>query len=289
MIGAPHHVYIDSDYALSGDCGNFNYAFNLPKNRVFDSVAVLQASIPKSYYVVREGLNTIVLTEGASSVTITITAGNYSMESFRVTLQAALNSNSPHSWVYTITRPTVTTAVSTGKYTFGVTGNTSQPSLYFPAQSLLYKQCGFNWNSTNTFVAGSIVSRNVVNFNTVQAVIIKSDMIEGSGTNSVHGASVLQEVYSFNVYDYSTIGFQTTDSITNAKKLKANDFTIANFTITDLDDQIIDFNGQSMNMSLLFFKRSTYDEMALLDLKMRYYQDLTAKQQPTTQPPEQKQ
>ena len=280
MLGKTHHVYVDSDYRVSGTAGSFSYRINIPRDRLFDSVAVLQASLPKSYYLVRSGVNTIQLREGANTVTITIPPGNYSMASFRSVLQAALIANSPTGYSYTISQPVTTTQASTAKYTFTVSGNGGvQPSIIFPAGSNLYQQCGFDEASTNSFVADSLTSTNVVQFNTITGLMIKSDLIEGSGTDLVHGSAVLQEIYSFNVYDYANIGFQNTAPYLSAKKIKSSPTDLVNFYITDTDDNVIDFNGGSLNFSLVFFRQDDYHDYALKDIKMRWYQELMDKRQ----------
>ena len=296
MLGRPFYAFVDSDYSTSGDTGDFNYGIDLPSSHDFDSVVLLQGSFPKSYYMVRAGHNTLTLTEGVSSATITLTAGNYSMAAFRAALQAALIAGSPNAYSYTVTTPSFNLAVNTGKFTYGVTGNGgTQPSFSFPTSTLLYHQMGFNYNSTNTFVASALVSANVCNFNIVRGLIVKADCVEGEGVSTPIGSNVLQEVLSFNTYDFSNIGFSNPAPDYSAKRLKKGTGKTFNFKITDLDDNILDFNGQSCNFSLAFFKRDNYNELAARDLKMKYYQDLLQARQiapaPAAQPaaqPEQK-
>jgi hypothetical protein len=279
MQGRPFHVFVDSDYRESGSSGSFRYRLSVPRNAHYDSVAVMQASLPKTFYMVRDGANTLTLQEGVSSATITIPAGNYSMASFRTVLQAALRAGSPNGYTYTITQPVTTSAASTAKYTYTVSGNGGvQPSFVFGASSRLYQQMGFEYGSTVSFVADSLTSANVVQFNTINGLMIKSDLVEGNGTDSVHGSAVLQEIYSFNTFDYANIGFQNTNLLYSAKRIKTSQTDIATFTITDTDDNIIDFNGGSLNFSLVFFRRDDYHEFAEKDLKMRWFADLTKPQ-----------
>ncbi len=280
MLGTVYHAFIDSDYRASGESGNFTYNINLPKNAVCDSVAVLQGSFPKSYYLVRTGRNTLILTEGANSVTITIPAGNYNMKSFRIVLKALLNSSSPHSWVYTMIEPNTATSASTGKYTFAVSGNGGvQPVITFPTTSSIYQQCGFAYESSNAFVADSLVSVNVVNFNSVIGMVIKSDLIDNTSGDLKHGGAVLQEVYNFNTSDFSNVSYQNTNLLYSAKRLKGGGLPeVAKFSIHDTDDIELDFNGGSCNFSLVFFQRDSYHEIASTDVKMRWYEDLIKKE-----------
>lgn len=274
MLGSPAFVWVDSDYRISGTSSCFTYDVRLPTNLHYDSVALLQASVPKSYYLVKSGSNTLTLTEGKSSATITVPAGNYSMASFRTVLTTLLNAGSPTGYTYAISQPSTATEASTGKYTFTVSGNSGvQPSFTFPSGSELYLQMGFNSASTNAFSANTLHSAHVVDFNTTRAVLIKTDMVAGIGSGT-HGSAVLQEIYSFNTSDFSNIGFANPAPLFSAKRLVSTRQDIATFTITDLNDQQVDFNGGSVNFSLLFFRRDNYNELALQDLKMRYFNDL---------------
>ena len=280
MLGRPFYAFVDSDYNTGGRTGDFNYTIDLPSSHDFDSVVLLQGSFPKSYYVVRSGHNSFTLTEGVSSATITLTAGNYTMAAFRTALQAALIANSPSGYTYAVTMPSFNLAVNTGKLTYGVTGNGgTQPSFFFPTSSLLYHQMGFDYNSTNTFAASSLISTNVCNFNTVRGLIVKADCVEGEGVSTPIGSNVLQEILSFNTYDFSNIGFANPAAEYSAKRLKKGTGKTFNFKITDLDDNVLEFNGQSCNFTLAFFKRDNYNELAARDLKMKYYQDLLQSRQ----------
>jgi len=275
MLGRPFYAFVDSDYAESGSTGDFNYRVNLPASNDYDSVVLVQGSFPKSYYVVRAGLNSFTLSEGASSVTITITPGNYSMNAYRTALTSALNANSPNGYTYAVAMPIANNTVNTGKFTYTVTGNSGvQPVFTFPTTTLLYKQMGFVYNTSNAFVASTLVSTNVCNLNTVSGLLVKSDCIEGTNISSSIGSNVLQEILAFNTYDFSNISFGNPAPEYSAKILKKGFGGTINFKITDLDDNIIDFNGQTCNFSLAFFKRDNYNELAARDLKIRYYQDL---------------
>lgn len=278
MLGNQAFIWVDSDYKISGTASNFTYNVRLPRRTQYDSVALLQASIPKSYYLVKSPYNTFTLTENGLNATITVPAGNYSMASFKTVLQALLIARSPRSYTYTITQPSTATEASTGKYTFTVSGNAGvQPSFTFPSGSELYLQMGFNSASTNTFSANNLISANVVDFNTTRAVLIKSDMIEGVGTGT-HGSAVLQEIFSFNTSDFSNIGFANPAPQFSAKRLVSTQQDVATFIFTDLNDKQLDFNGGSVNFSLVFFKRDNYNELALQDLKMKYFNDLYGNQ-----------
>lgn len=283
MLGRPFYAFVDSDYAERGDCGDFDYRINLPNGNDYDSVVLLQGSFPKSYYVVRDGFNTLTLTETSGSVTITIQKGNYSMAAFRATLQNELNAQSPGGYTYSVAMPSFNNTVNSGKFTYTVSGNAAdQPIFSFPISTLLYKQMGFVYNSTNAFVGNTLESTNVCNFNTVSGLLVKSDIVDGSNMATAVGTNVLQEVLAYNTYDFSNIGFSNPAPEYSAKRLKPGTSNIMNFKISDLDDNILDFNGQSCNFSLCFFKRDNSSELQIRDMKMRYLRELLGSPEQST-------
>lgn len=103
IISSKRLLYIDSHARLSGTHNNFTYQLDY-KGEVYD-YCVLQASIPKSYWLIQSGQNTFTLDEISNQVTITIPVGNYSRSSFAYQLQYQLNTDSPNDWTYQISIP----------------------------------------------------------------------------------------------------------------------------------------------------------------------------------------
>ena len=106
----------------SGTTEYFKHTVPIPSNSGADSVVVLQASIPSSFYLIQDGLNTFGLVEDGVTTTITVPPGNYSARVFASVVSTLMTTASPNHWTYSITLPGVT-APSTGKFTYSVTGN----------------------------------------------------------------------------------------------------------------------------------------------------------------------
>src|ERR1700722_15707103 len=104
LIESQRIFYVDSHQRLSGTLSDFTFQFDL-QGQNYDYAVVLQATIPKSYYLVQNGQNTFQLQELTSTVTITMPIGNYSRSSFRAQLQTSLNASSPNSWAYVVSIP----------------------------------------------------------------------------------------------------------------------------------------------------------------------------------------
>ena len=76
-INNPYYVYVNSRNRLDGTDSDFSYNVKFPPGLDVDHVTVLNALIPKSYYLIQLGHNTFDLQEGNSIVTIPIPVGNY--------------------------------------------------------------------------------------------------------------------------------------------------------------------------------------------------------------------
>ena len=108
LISNSKLFYINSRDRISGTDSDFLYQFEMPADVKFDHVCVMQACIPKSYYLIKAN-ETFTLTEDAKSVNISLPVGNYTRKSFASTLQSMLTTNSPNGYTYTVTYPTSST------------------------------------------------------------------------------------------------------------------------------------------------------------------------------------
>ena len=136
FINEKEIFYVSSVDRLSGSSSNFLYKFAFSNNTGnYDTVAVLSAAIPKSYYLISSYNDEFTLSENGTDVVITVTSGNYSLTSWKNTLTTLLNNNSPNGWIYTVTFPSPNSGSSTGKLTFTVSGNSGiQPIFTFSEQ-----------------------------------------------------------------------------------------------------------------------------------------------------------
>lgn len=235
--------YINSRRRISGSNSDFTYRIDLQGLDVSHAVC-LQAHVPKSFYTVPAGKNTFTLTEDGKDATITMTPGSYSINTIKSNLQTILNASSPNGWSYTITSP-ASTAPQTGKLTFSVSGNSSQPSFHF--DSYMWEQLGFEADSSYVFVSDFLVSTSVINLQPESTVFIHSDIIQSYD-------NVLQEVYSTNSLSYSAIDFHQQNVHNYAKPLMNKSGNVYRFYLTDENDSEIDLNGLNFVITLLVFK-----------------------------------
>ncbi|EGG24698.1 hypothetical protein DFA_02942 [Cavenderia fasciculata] len=228
--------YINSHNRISGTNSKFKYnIIYYPQDR-FDRVALLQATIPKSFYTVGRGLNTFELIEDDQSTIISIPVGNYSRKSLQDTLEKQLNALSPNNVKYAIGWPT-SQQPNTGKYIFTCASTRDiQPIFSFTNQ--LFRHLGFNKDSTNKFNNNILESTNVINLQSDNVLFIHSDLCSNGDDD------ILQEVYSAaGNADFSNIHWQNYDVESYSKQLVSNTKTSFTIYLTDQDGNEVNLNG----------------------------------------------
>lgn len=241
--------YVDSHQKLNATDtdSNFSYSFDT-HGEIYDYVAVLQATIPKSYYIVQAGRNTFQLNEDGEIVTISVPIGNYSRSSFKVAVQALLTSNSPHGFIYTISIPNVASQADDGKYTFTVSDPPPTMVIQFIFTDFLFEQFGFDDNSTNLFVDLTLKSTNVVKFQLKDVLYIHSD-ISNNGVDDV-----LQEILGVDSPTFGNLLFFNYSFEAYSKPI-TNVNNVYHFYLTDEDNVPIDLNGQNIVFTIVMYKK----------------------------------
>lgn len=252
-------LYINSEDRLSGTVENFKYQ-TVDKNIQYDMVSVSYASIPKSYYQIRDGYNYFILQEGDNGIndqtSVTVPPGNYTRNSFASMLGVLLTNASPKGYLYIIQYPGMN-SVETGKFTYTVTGTPQiNPSFIFPKGSLLFEQMGFHKDSTNVFQEGKLVSTVISNFASEICLFLRSDMCYNSDT----GDNILQEIYTNGVPYMSYIIFENKIPKAYAKRISKQG-NIFSFYLTDQYGNVLDLNGVNLHFTLLLWKRDPYKQI----------------------------
>lgn len=262
---APYVIFISSRNRVSGDNTNFQSTpIDLGLNR-YDACCVCQASIPRSFYNIPSGFNSFTLKEGTNTATIDIPVGSYNRINLQNVLQTRLNLLSPTGWTYVVSYPNTTTSADTFKYTFSVSGNSSQPEFIFTNK--MFRQLGFEQNSTNTFSANNLPSTNCINLAYATRAFIKSNICSGN--------DVLQEVLGFGSYPMLSVAyFEQQDYDLNSRIFNPNNLNSWNFVLVDEFDEVIDLNGVSWGLSIVLYDRNNTDEILKTDLQFRNEQRL---------------
>jgi hypothetical protein len=247
--------YLDSRDRISGTDNNFNIALNLEQDDDFDSVVVLQCQIPKSYYLVRDGLNTFRINENGTISTVFIPIGNFNRKSFAIALEQALNQYTALNITYNVTYDNSTKQGDTGKYLFSY--NALIPVSFIFTENV-YEQLGFDANTTVSFTLNpfsniyELYSKNVIKLQIEDCLYIHSDIC-----NNPEGNDILQEIYcSTGESSFSNIYYSMVDLESCSKKMVRTNNNIYNFQITNEDDQPVNFNGINMFITVMCYKKN---------------------------------
>lgn len=255
---SPIVISFNSKDRIGGTNSNFlSQPVDLGINK-YDSVCLVQASIPRSFYNVATNYNTFTLYEptATKTITITLTPASYNkinLASVLATTLTAASLASGNGWTYSVSYP-ASTVGDTFKYTFSVSGNATQPQFIFTTN--LNRQLGFEENTTYTFSANSLTSANCINLSYITRAFIKSNVC----LNAQDG--ILEEILNYGSFPmlslcyYQQLSFDLNTRIYNDSATNS-----WNFSLVDSFDRVIDLNGIPWSFSLVFYKRNDTHEV----------------------------
>lgn len=244
-INTMYHVYVDSNNRISGNSSNFYYSIDLPDTVKYDKVVLLNASIPKSYYLIQDAYNSFILKELNDTKTIYIPIGNYGFNQWISTITSLLNSNSPNGWMYTLSYSSIS---DTGKIKY-LCNNDAK--FIFSNNNSVAEQFGFDLGSTNSFTMGVLHSKNIIKLQAEDRLYITSNII-----STGNKLKILQEINSSSNASFSTIVYQCTSPEYYSKYLISDHSGSFNFALIDIHGQNIDLNGLPMSFTLMFYKEN---------------------------------
>jgi hypothetical protein len=255
-------MYADSRNRISGTSSNFTIGLSLPTNE-WDSVALMQASIPKSWYLISAtlGNNTFQYKEGAGAyVTLTVPNGSYNKVSMVVVLKTLLQSVTTFGVnAFTISYPNNQIQADTFKYTFS-SNNAIVSSMLF--SNNLSNILGFP-QGVHTFSIVPTTAPNAYNFASITRLFIVSNLA------SYADGQILQEVFQSQP-DQSIVYYNQLEILANAKLFSANSDDIFTFVIQDRYGNVVDLNGVDWVASLYFFRKDDTGEYIKNDILVRH-------------------
>lgn len=247
MASAQRIYYINTLNKLEGSNENFSYTVGIPEHQLYNRVVVLSASIPNSFYLIQDDFNTFTIREDGVDTAVTIPPGNYSAKVFALVLVPLMNTASPNGWIYSVSLPNQNIEASTGKFTYNVTGNLSQPAIICTDQ--VNEQLGFAVNSVNTFIDSKLISATTVNFVAESTLFLHSDVSDAGDSD------VLQEIYTNNTQSLSYISYQCTTPELYSKALSTRSSSVFHFSLTNEKGQLLNLHGVDMQITLCLYKK----------------------------------
>lgn len=201
---------------------------NKHKNILYNEVSLIHAQIPRSYYTINANNNLLVLSTGS----YTLTNGNYNATTFKQMLLGLLGSAFTMSF-----------STSTGKYTLTKTGGyTILPT------TTCYKILGLAKNVTYVS-GGSLTFPYLANFLGINRIKIKSSVFKTDNLDSNQNGHC--ELLATIPVDESQFALITYENLIGFKNTLVNDtVNYIDITLTDENDDIIDFNGIDIYLTL---------------------------------------
>ena len=206
--------------------------FNLPvlkseKNILYNQVSLIHAQIPVSYYTVNENNNTFNLSSGS----YTLINGNYNATTFKSMFLNLLGDSF-----------SLILDSSTGKYTL----SNSNGFTILPSSS--YKILGLEKNKSYV-VSSSLTFPYPCNFLGVNRLKIKSGAFKTNNLDSSsNGHSDLLATIPVNVSQYCLINYVNHVGFKNT--IPNQDINSIDITISDEEDNIINFNGIDVYLTI---------------------------------------
>lgn len=236
---------------IKGNTGDLSINLNLPQDIHYTHVNILSFRIDYSFYMIEDGHNTFIINEDGTPILITLTPGNYSATALKEELNIKINKASIYD--YTITIETNSNKVQNGKWTF-TTSNNNPTELIFDndIRNKIYKLLGFNFNSTNEFTTGILISQHTADFSLTEQIEIHSDIIDNINDD------IIDIVNISNFIPYSKIEYINNRCLYTKKKVKKN-LSNCRIYITDEKGNIINTNNGMVNIDLVFYIEDNMD------------------------------
>jgi hypothetical protein len=207
-------------------------------------------TVPRSYYLIRAGLNRFTLEVNDVQHVIEIPPGNYDALNFMEVLLTEINRKSSLGMDMEFSNVE-------GKYTYLLTGD-ARVKFIFAAPSRLGLQMGFDEISVNEFpgTSGSrrFQSPNVLNFISTSTLFLQSDMVQDR-------SSILQEVYSDNSTPFSNLVYNCRFPAMYSKQMRGQNNRVFNFSLVDEHDQEVDLNGHNILVTLLLYQKENLSKL----------------------------
>ncbi len=278
LNSSPTYV-IDSRNRLSGNTNDFTYIINVKTDHKFDNFCVVQAQIPKSYYLIDSSRSdtTFILQEGLSQAIISIPDGNYNIYSFQPVLTSALNAASPNGYTYSISYPNGQVAAQTNKYTYSVSGNSGvQPSFVFGpgiTSRGITNLMGFLPDDiTYNFSGNMLISNVTLRFQHTFYLQIKSSSAR-QPLSQDPDTSVLCTIPVGNTIDSGMIVYDLIELNDASVELTNPGNNIFDFALYDDNDELINLQGQDWSMRVMLYDYNNVSDMQINDLHLKYLEE----------------
>lgn len=271
-------IIVDSHYRdASTSIGSHSFQYQITLKRTdYTHVALIQASIPKTWYNFTGTNTSFVLRENGVNRNITIPDGNYTNQQFIDAILQQMNTGVGNlGWIYTMSSAVPVGQGDKGHFFFAVSGNGGlQPEFLFSQgdEEGIFIALGFNY-SDYVWVNDAIESPNVIQLQKVPVIYIKSNLSYDNG-------GTLSYFLSENVVPFSYLSYSQENLLTHAVELRPYNSTTSRweFSIVDNHDRLVNLNYIEPVFSLAFFKLNKLPQIHAAHLKIKNLEKLNAEE-----------
>lgn len=264
---------------INGTISDFSINIQLLNGHPYDLCALTRFTMPKTYYTISAGNNTLTVQEnGLSSFGITIPNGYYNVYNFPPLLESLLNAGSVQGLGYTVSYSEITKKITITQY-----GAIALGSITF--NSYLSKIMGFT--SPTLAIAFPVVSQKPVNFQKTQFIAIASDL--GSNDGAIDSESnILVRIPVENTPDGEMIIYEIKHIQDQSRSLNSQVSGVYHFTLLDDNGQLLELQND-YTFDLFYYEFDYYHSLRIAQieseqkqLKLKEQEKLTSLEQQET-------
>lgn len=195
------------------------------------------------------------MVEDSTVTKIVVEVGNYDVYNLVMRIQILLNQYTTKGYIYSVKylhdldHQDGDADINKLQYS---TSNTAHTFQIYTDNSIMSSLMGLKKNVISSSILNILVSPTVINLKPIQILYIKSDICQGCDQQVLELIPVGQLPYN------SFINFQLQNIETCSKRFNFNlgSSNVFRFYITNHKDESVDFQGQEINFSLIFYRHN---------------------------------
>jgi hypothetical protein len=230
------YVYIDSCDKLAGSISssNFQFRINIPKNKQYKKVALVQSSFLKGYYMIDGTNNTFEITDSAGTNTVTLESGrDYSIVQLISEVAAKMTAvGDTYTGSFNPNSAKISLSNGVGAFSIDLTNNRD-----------LARYLGLN-AGVSVSVADEITSTKIIDAQRYCSIQIRSSLCR-NGIDNILEQLLIRDTAGFDA-------FHLEPTQRNWKTLIHPESDMHSIWITDAMGQSINLNGAEMQITLCF-------------------------------------
>lgn len=234
-----NYIYLDSKDKVSGTNSDFQINVTDLVTNSHKEISIESVILPKSFYAINANNRTFQLTISASSETISLTLGNYTMAQFLTELKTKLDASSLTADIFTVTYSTSTGALTivSDLNAFTITSGTRN-----------YRYLGLPPSTPQSSTSLSWTSPRVIDIGSTRYLDILLSGVGLASSNTYNANNdVLARVFA-NVANFETIYY--TSGNFDYVSIFGDKLSILRISVVDDFGDVVELNGSDISLVL---------------------------------------